>query len=177
MNHSPSLLRLALLAVLLMTMQLYLLSVGGCMVVDQTRNPKPLPPQPKALVAVLVEAYPSLPIDTDRNGYVDTIDVTAYLFADLRRHPAPLWIEGRFVFRMTDPDDNLLAEWELSEEETAKGRRVFTVGRGHWFRLNMLDVGTDHTNARSAAISCKFIPRTGKVVEMARRTSFRLGAG
>lgn len=177
MNSPQSLVRLAIVALLLMTMQLCILSVGGCVAAGQTTGRKPLPSQPKALDVGIVEAYPSVPIDTDKNGYVDTIEVTAFLFPDRFKHPAPLWIKGQFIFRMTDPDGNLLAQWEFTEEETARARRVFPVGRGHWFRLNMLDVGTDRTDVKSAALSCKFVPTNGDVVEMARKTSFRLGAG
>lgn len=177
MNRSLSLLRLVAPVLLIGLVHLWVISMAGCVAVEGKRERRQLASQPKDLQPVIVEAYPSVPIDSDRNGYVDTFDVTAYLFPDPIRHPAPLWIEGRFLFRMTGPDDVLLAEWELSEQETASARRVFTVGRGHWFRLNMLDVATDRIETKSAQISCTFMATNGLVLKMGRPTSIRLGSG
>lgn len=92
-----------------------------------------LAPQPEDTTPAVLGIYVGDVLDADRDGYRDTVVVTAYLFAPDYQ---ALWIDGSFHFRFTDDSGSELATWEISAEDARQVRCVTNVGRAYWFSLS-----------------------------------------
>lgn len=128
--------------------------------------PRPLPQQPAAVEVDRIGVFPSpFPEDTNDSGYFDTITMTVYLFDTARsRHPGPVSVPGRMLVELVATDEEVLARWELSEEQTEAAKRMFPPGPGYQLRLNMTDVATDRVPYTRARVRCTFLPRVGDPV-------------
>jgi hypothetical protein len=135
--------------------------------------PQPVPPQPRDLQPDRVVRAVGLPEDTDRSGHSDLIPITVYLFAT--NYDAPLSVPGRFVFALRTPDGAELARWEFDEARTQAASRMFLVGPGYTFRLNLLDVGSDQLPISEPLLFVSFYPRHGAPVEPRAGTTIFMG--
>ncbi|HYE60489.1 MAG TPA: hypothetical protein VD997_00710 [Phycisphaerales bacterium] len=131
-----------------------------------------MPSQPANIQPSRVGVWATPPLDTDANGYVDTVEITVYVSAD--QHPVPLSVPGTFTFRLIGRDKKDLATWHIDEPAAQAAMRRSRVGPGYFFTLNVKDVATDEIDAQSAELAAEFTPRTGKPVQ-APLTGLRFG--
>lgn len=142
-----------------------LVAVGmaGCVASDgRAERPPPRTPVGTTPDTLLISA--GVPLDSDANGFADTIPAVAYLFAEAGAYPLPMWSPGTFVFRLHAPDGRLLAEWTLPPEEVAEQRANLPPGPGYVFSLRLLDVGTDRLDVPTADLTATFKPTEGAPV-------------
>jgi hypothetical protein len=144
--------------------------LAGC--VSDEPGRRRLPAQPPSIQPTAVGVWATPPRDTDANGFLDTVEVTVYVSSD--QYPAPVHVPGRFTFRLIGTEKKELARWEFDEAATEAAMRRNTVGPGYYFRLSMLDVGTDEYEAQAADLAAEFTPRVGKSVS-APLTGLRFG--
>ncbi|MBX3358764.1 MAG: hypothetical protein KF745_10070 [Phycisphaeraceae bacterium] len=150
--------------------------LSGCVAdgPEPPRPPRDLPPQPSGLIVDrIVMTVPTIPEDSDRNGYYDLTPVTVYLFD--RRYIPPIAVTGQFEFRMLDQKDRVLATWRFDEQKTAGAQRRFMVGPGYAFELNLLDVGSDHLPVDEAVLQVTFTQDGQKPVAPRAGTSVVVG--
>ncbi|MCC6676588.1 MAG: hypothetical protein IT436_05535 [Phycisphaerales bacterium] len=134
---------------------------AGCVSAEPRDRPPPKQPEWAKASALLVST--SFPEDTDGNGYLDTIGLTAYIFDD--QFPgASIQVPGAFNFALNAPDGAPLAAWDLTPQETEAIVRVMPPGPGYVVRLSLLEKGTDRTDFRSAELHTTFTPVSGKAV-------------
>ncbi|MBC7834379.1 MAG: hypothetical protein H7Y88_04670 [Phycisphaerales bacterium] len=137
--------------------------------------PRAVPTQPPGITpTTLLISASQFPADSDRNGFADTIEITAYLFAE--QHRAPLAVPGTFRFALLDPASAPLAEWEFDQAQSTAQARVFMPGPGYSFRLNMLDVATDRLPATQARLMAFFTP-TGSATAIEPRSATTIVVG
>lgn len=135
-----------------------LLATAGCVTTSGGRAEGPPPPAPKGIIPDTLLISAGVPVDSDANGYADTIPAVAYLFAESGGYPLPIWTPGSFVFRLQAPDGRPLAEWTLPPAEVASQRANLPPGPGYVFSLRLLDVGTDHLEVPTADLTATFTP-------------------
>jgi hypothetical protein len=82
-------------------------------------------------------------VDTNNNGFADTITVTVYLFPAPPAPPVPMEIAGELVFILEDDSGELLATWEITRAQAVAAARRFAPGIGYHFELNINDVASD----------------------------------
>lgn len=114
----------------------------------------------------------TLPQDSDGNGYPDLFDVSMYMFAE--PHPIPLQQPGRLSFKLVGVGGKEIATWDLSEDAVAAGSATLPAGPGFFFRLNLLDRGSDAIPRQQAEIFAVFNGRDGTVVRQ-RSSTFKVG--
>jgi hypothetical protein len=135
------------------------LLVTGCVPEQQHK----LRPQPADVQPSRLGVWATFPEDTDANGYLDTTVVTVYISSDT--YPAPIAVPGSFVFRLMSKDGKELAKWDIPEDKAIKAARKMPAGPAYFFRLCLLDVGTDKIDAAAdAQLTAEFKPRSGEVV-------------
>lgn len=143
---------------------------GGCQS-QPKRGPKR--PQPPAIQAT--QLLPSVKFfeDTDGNGFLDTVEVTLYVFSE--QYPdASVFIPGGFEFKLTGREGRVLREWKLNEEQARAAVRRGPVGPGYIFRLSLLDGGTDKLDEASAELFASFVPAGSPPVKSVS-TTVRIG--
>lgn len=136
----------------------------GCSVPDKPGGhaDTALPAQPKDVVAEHLGIYPGPFLDTNMNGYRDTIDdMTIYLFPGPGHPLIPLWEDGSMTFRLVAEDGRELVRWDYSVDDVAKRRAVANVGRGFLFSLSTLDQGSDELGVSIASLEATFTPVSG----------------
>jgi hypothetical protein len=133
--------------------------LGGC-VSDEPH--RPIPPQPADIEPTRLGVWATLPEDTDANGYLDTVNITVYISSD--SFAAPIAVPGSFEFRLLAKGGKELCKWTISEEKTAKALRRMPAGPAYFFRLSMLDVGSDKYDGQGVDLAAEFKPRTGSPV-------------
>jgi hypothetical protein len=121
-----------------------------------------MPTQPQGVVPSRAGVWAAAPIDTNGNGYLDTIDVTVYISSD--SYPAPIAVPGSFEFRLIGKNGAELARWPIDETSAAAAVRNAPAGPAYIFRLNILDVGTDNVEAQAVDLSAEFRPKQGQPV-------------
>jgi hypothetical protein len=116
-------------------------------------------------------------MDSDGNGFSDTIPVVVYLFGDTRRYPLPLQAAGVFEFTITNPDGTLIGEWIFDEEESARSAGDSAAGVCYRFALR-LGPGRDRMSSRHASLRAIFINQNGgHRVTSPGAATIRLGSG
>ncbi len=135
-------------------------ALSGCVTEGRPPRPKPrdVPQQPAGITPdrVLPSSSPVL-ADTDRNGYVDTLTVTVYLFA--RGYDLPVSAPGSFEFEMSGQDGEVIETWILDERAVRAGEKRFMPGPGYQFDLKLLDSsGGDKMPAQRAEVRTRFVP-------------------
>ena len=149
------------------------LIIAGCQTRVVTSDGRPMPPEPRPAPARPVGAEPDLmtlmwgakPIDTDGNGFPDTMKIITGLFAE--NHPIAIPAEGTFVFVLykqgeaREADAEPIATWRFDEEEVVRARGRVAWGAAYSFSLNLLNVGTDRLPAMTADLRGWFEPANG----------------
>jgi hypothetical protein len=136
----------------------------GCSVPDKSggRSDAALSSQPKDIAAEQLGVYPGPFLDTNLNGYRDTIEeMTVYLFPGPGHPLIPMWEDGSLTFRLVAEDGRELVRWDYSADDVAKRRAVANVGRAFLFSLCTLDHGTDELGVSIASLEATFTPVTG----------------
>lgn len=147
-----------------------LVCMGGCVSDEPSRRPPPT--QPEQIRPSAVQIFLSLPEDTNANSYVDTVMVTAYLFAD--GYDPSVYVPGEFLFRLMGKDGVEVATWTITEEAAQASVRRLPPGPGYMVQLSLLDRGSDQIPANPLDLYCSFTPRGGKAVH-ARPHTLRYG--
>jgi hypothetical protein len=154
----PSAIRRALLAAVFTVAPI----VAGC-VSDGPRPDRASPgPQPRGAAPTrLAIATPNF-IDSDGNGYADTVTPVVYLFTD--GYDVPLDIAGSFLFRLHDRRGQVLAEWPISLEQADACRIVNAVGHGYAFSLDLRRVGAERIEQTEGVLVAEFTDTKGRRV-------------
>jgi hypothetical protein len=149
---------------------------------------RPLPPEPRpiqpappdARVNALVLNVSATPLDTNGNGYPDLIYATAHLFDT--RYPPAIREDGSFVFVLYaageagEPGANALREWRIEGDGVMQASSRSAFGDCYYFRLSLLDGGTDRLPINMADILCRFEPTDGREPTYSGEvTSIRIG--
>ncbi len=150
---------------------------GGCVTEGPPPKPRPraVPEQPSGLAPdrLLPSASPVL-ADTDRNGFVDTLTVTVYMFA--RGYDLPVTAEGSFEFTMRAADGTIVHTWMIDEAATRGAYKLFMPGPGYQFDLSLLDGKKgDQMPAQRGELLSKFTSRSGTVIESRAPLTVTLG--
>lgn len=160
-----------------------LIGLGGCVVETHSAAPerqKPrstAPPKPAGIRPEQMTFSAGVAMDSDGNGFRDTIPVVVYLFGDTRRYPLPLQAPGVFEFELIGADGARIGEWIFNEEETARSVGDSAAGVCYRFALR-LGPGRDRMSSRHASLRAIFINRDGGYqVTSPGAATIRLGAG
>jgi hypothetical protein len=154
---------------LLIVLLLVAASLAGC--VEEGRGHK-LGAQPRDVEPTRLGVWATLPEDTDANGYLDTVDVTVYVSSDT--YSAPIAVPGEFEFRLMGRGGKEFSRWIIPEEKVGKSARRMPAGPAYFFRLSMLEVGTDQVDAHDATLTAEFRPKLGSPVR-APKTALPFG--
>ncbi|MHC4219474.1 MAG: hypothetical protein ACYSU7_13600 [Planctomycetota bacterium] len=165
------------------------LGMAGC---TKTRTTggyyRPLPPEPRpiqlapadARANALVINVSAAPLDTNGNGYPDLIYATAHLFDT--RYPPAIREEGAFMFRLYasgqagEPGVEPIRSWRIEGDGVDQAQARSAFGECYYFRLSLLDGGTDKLPINMADIMCWFEPADGSDPTYAGEvTSIRIG--
>ena len=131
--------------------------------------------QPEGVSAGSLFVAAEYPVDTDANGYVDTINVTAYLFDGSGKTTLAVFVPGEFEFTLMDARGTSVATWRIDQTRAEAAVQLMQAGPGYRFRLSLLELGTDKLETPSVVLMCAFKPPTGNTVRSTGGTSFRLG--
>jgi len=111
--------------------------------------------------------------DSDSNGYLDTVDLTVYLFSD--QYPeASLYVPGAFEFALVTKDAKELARWAFDSAAAREHAKRLAPGPCYLFSLSLLEKGSDEFDPQTANLTAAFIPQAGKPVK-AHETGMRVG--
>lgn len=123
-------------------------------------TPTPIPAQPRTLAPTLIVfAISPFLLDTDRNGYADTIEATVFLFAE--GYVYPIEYPGTFTFVLVNQENKVVARWVRPPAEAAKALGRTGPGPAYRFLLNILDVTSDQMESQRGEISVRFEPEDG----------------
>ena len=151
------------------------LGAAGCQQTSTTSGfHRPMPPKPRPLPRLPADAradalvlnISAAPLDTNGNGYVDLILVSAHLFD--RRYPPAMHEDGAFVFLLygggdaARPGSQPIHEWRIEDEALRRSHTRSAFGAGYRFRLSLLEGGTDALPIATADIVCRFEPADGR---------------
>jgi hypothetical protein len=148
---------------------LSLLPLAGC-VSDEPRHS--MPRQPTDVQPTRMGVWATLPEDTDANGFLDTVDVTVYISSD--RYPAPIAVPGTFEFKLMGKENKELARWDIPQDKARASARKMPAGPAYFFRLSVLDAGSDKFDPQAVDLTAEFKPVTGAPVR-APLTALRFG--
>lgn len=112
--------------------------------------------------------------DSDADGYADTIPVVTYLFPDPAISHLPVWADGEFEFRLTDPDQRLFARWIYPSPVAATARQQLPPGPAYSFFLR-LGGDDDRISRRSMELSAVFRSPSGRTVSSNGSAAVQLG--
>jgi hypothetical protein len=116
-------------------------------------------------------------MDSDGNGYPDTIPVVVYLFADTRRYPLPVKERGEFTFELTAAEGVEIGSWVFGEEESARAVGDSAAGVCYRFALR-LGPGRDRLPAVPASLRAIFTnAATGERFASPGSATIRIGSG
>ncbi|MGQ0628300.1 MAG: hypothetical protein ACT4PL_09415 [Phycisphaerales bacterium] len=136
--------------------------------------PKPLPAQPPAAVASRMAFSVGNPADTDNNGYLDSMQAVAFLYAD--SHPISLVLDGTFEFTLVSARGEVIRAWRFDLPATRSALIQPLPGPAYAFRLGLLDAqGTDRIDGSVGELRCTFVPTSGTPVSSGRGHSVQVG--
>lgn len=138
-------------------------------------KPNRLPAKaPKDLQVRLVTIAVHDLIDSDSNGYPDTLPLIIYFWDN--RYPLPIWADGSIHFTLTDESGMVIAQWDVPEEVLQASRRRDQVGAVHVLTLDIRQATTDELPLTKATLSAVFTPSDGGPVgKTARPMAVRIG--
>ena len=150
-----------------------LATVAGCVSDEPAR--RAVAPQPAGVRPATLFLSADLPDDTDGNGYVDTVDVTIYVFGE-GYEAAPIFVPGTFEFSLNHRGGPEMAGWTLTPDQAAGTLRRFAPGPGYRIRLSLLDLGlSDVMPAQEVDLAATFTAAAGEA--RANSTALRFGHG
>ena len=135
---------------------------AGCVTDGPIPRPAPRGPaaQPAGIVPSIVDlAATRYARDSDKNGYADEIEATAFLFAP--PHDTPITVPGEFGFSLTRLDGRAFAKWVFTPEQSAAVIEKLLPGPGYRFRLRILDHASDVFPSEDLQLRCEFRPTAG----------------
>lgn len=125
--------------------------------------PRPAPAQPAGIVPTVLEvAAARYANDSDKNGYADELQVTAFLFAPPR--DIPVTVPGEFRFRLDRLTGENLGEWTFDADASARSVERLLPGPGYRFRFTLRDHGHDDLPSQDAQLFCEFAPEGGDAI-------------
>lgn len=168
--------------VALLTLLGALATMPGCVVQDARGRPvrsgQRSVDQPEGIEARYVVLGVDTALDTNDDGWIDTIPARVWLFGSDPDYDLPLWLDGHFEFTLTGDEGETIASWTFTREETESMRLILgQIGPGYGVLLR-LD-GQDRPDAgtsRAGALSCVFVPAEGEPVRNDRPISVLIGA-
>lgn len=101
--------------------------------------------------------------DRNRDGWPDSIPVTAYLFAP-SRSAQPYAFEGGFEFVLTDLDSEPLAEWRIAPEQAPQALQSHNTLTGYRFGLGVPAPEEPVRFPRQTMLAARFTPVQGRPV-------------
>lgn len=141
----------------------------------QRPTPRDIRPAPGVQPAIVqLNASPSA-IDSNNNGFADTITVTAYLFPAPPAPPVPMESTGTFLFILEDDQNEQLATWEIDPESARSARRRFAPGIGYHFELNINDVASDEIMRTWGNLSAFYTLPDGTVLPERGNVTIQIG--
>jgi hypothetical protein len=159
--------------------------LSGCVIEGEPlrKPPRDAPPQPSGLVAdTLIVAPESMVMDSNHNGYGDTVRLFTYLFAARSNYAPSLRQEGSFVFGLyptgtaLEADSEPIAEWTFTAEQARGHLRRHEVGPYYSFDLSLLDVGaSDRFPTVGVDLLGEFITTDGQRIRSKDISSVLLG--
>lgn len=115
-------------------------------------------------------------VDSDANGYIDTIVVGAYLFGSQAGAPVPIWADGEFEFILLRQNGEPMAAWTFLRNQVVARRDTDTFGRTHSFRLDIRESGeSDRQPAQRAELIARFIRADGAEIVAAGTVGVSIG--
>lgn len=139
--------------------------LGGCVSDGPAPRPAPRPPavQPSGIMPSVVDvAATRYARDSDKNGFADEINATAFLFAP--PHNTPITVGGSFTFTAKKLDGTDFATWKFDQGQAKAAIEKLLPGPGYRFRLSMLDRGTDQMDSEDVQLWCEFTPEGGEPI-------------
>lgn len=129
------------------------------------------------LEPIQVQLTVGLPSDSDGNGYPDTVQALAYLFAepdDSRGSKLPVYAHGTFEFAMQNAAGEVVAHWVFPPEQVTRAARHLQAGVGYSMYLRLAP-GKDVIPPMALDIRCRFITVEGHEVRGLGRATVRFG--
>jgi len=145
--------------------------MAGCVADGGPKRTPPKPPKNLQVQLVTVAVHELL--DTDANGYPDTLPLIVYFWDN--RYPLPMWANGSLHFTLTGENGKVIAEWEVPDEIVAASRRRDQVGAVHVLTLDIRQATTDELPLTKAVLSAVFTPDVGPVATTARPLGVQIG--
>lgn len=150
---------------------------SGCVTEGPPPKPKPqpAPEQPAGLTPDrILPMAGQVMADTDRNGYVDSLSLTVYLFA--RGYDPAISGDGSFEFELRGPDGEAIHTWVVDAAEARASIKSYPPGPAYQFDLNLLDrAGGDELARQRAELWSRFIPASGAPIESRSPLTLTLG--
>jgi len=140
--------------------------VFGCVTDGPIPRPAPRGPatQPVGIVPSIVDlAATRYARDSDKNGYADEVEATAFLFAP--PHDTPITAAGEFHFSLVRLEGQPFATWAFTPEQSAAVIEKLLPGPGYRFRLGILDQASDVFASEDMHLRCEFRPATGTPIQ------------
>lgn len=113
-------------------------------------------------------------LDSDGNGFPDSMEVWVYLFPSERYSRLPVWSAGSFEFRLRAADGSLLGAWDIPAESAAAFRQQFAPGPGYVFGLALAE-GEDAMPRVTANLFLTFVTPSGRRVSSRGPATLTLG--
>ena len=125
--------------------------------------PRAAPAQPAGIAPTVLEvAAARYANDSDKNGYADELQVTAFLFAPPR--DIPVTVPGEFRFRLDRLSGENLGDWTFDADASARSVERLLPGPGYRFRFTLRDHGNDNLPTQDAQLFCEFVPVGGEAI-------------
>lgn len=140
--------------------------LGGCVTVSEEtsvtsgqpskpRDPIAPPPLPRGLEPTVMILSSGTPMDSDANGFPDTVPIVVYLFGDPNRYALPIAYPGDFAFRVATRDGQPLGTWNFLGDDASAGLQQLPPGPGYAFGLRLRE-GRDVMQRAEALVTGRF---------------------
>lgn len=115
-------------------------------------GPQAVRPPPRGLSPASLTMVTQNPVDTNENGYRDTMPVVVYVFGADPGYAAPFTVPAGFDFSLIDADGREIRAWSFPPEASARAVRRLAPGPGYIFTLSLLGNGDDVMQAGNARL-------------------------
>jgi hypothetical protein len=100
-----------------------------------------------------------MPVDSDANGYPDTLSVRIHLFEAEGGWPLSVAVPGTFRFELAAPRAQPFAAWDYNAAQTDAARARDGAGPCYLFELSLLGDGrTDRVDVETVDLRATFTP-------------------
>ena len=133
--------------------------LAGC--VPDNRSPaiSSVPPPSDPNPTKIVLSLSKMPVDSDANGYPDTLSVRIHLFEAEGGWPLSVAVPGSFRFELAPPRAPAFATWNFDAAQTEAARGRDGAGPCYAFELSLLSEGrTDRVDVESVDLRAVFTP-------------------